>query len=394
MHTLRGRRRLWAVLALPFLLLLAGCGKLDASLDIHSVDDIDVVYDLAIQRSFIDEYGLGIDSGEAMCASYEDEDSQETWMADAKKEPWQDDTYVGCKLTGKTSADGYGEDAALTDENGEFHLVIPGSAAGMGEGDSSGMMEGFQLHLTISFPGKVISSNIGEVDGKTVTITDVDEFMQKGIDITAKDSSMGWIVWVIIAVVAVIVVLIVIALIVGLILMSRRKKKAGAAAAVPGGYGPGQMNQGAPGAPGAPAGYGSPNPAGQQGYGAPQGGQPGMGQPGSGQAYGGQQTPGGQGGYGSAPSASPAPQGGYGAPYGSPNPPSSAPQGDGGQGQSWSQPPAGGAGQEGSGQQGQPWSQNGTDAAGGGQTGGTGGQGGGSHPAGPADQPWSRPPQE
>lgn len=197
------------------------------------------------------------------------------------------------------------------DLGGAYGSGNPFSNPYLGTGSTpsaKGMMD--ESIIKFTFPGKVISADGADVQGKTVT-WNLKTYDGETLTAEAKASGFPWLVVIIVAVV--LVILLIVGGIILLVVMSKKKKsKQPQQPGFPGAFPPagGQPGGGYPAGGGQfgsqpggqPGGYGS---APQGGYGsAPQGGfPPAGGQPGGGQ-YGSQ--PGGfgsapQGGYGSAP---------------------------------------------------------------------------------------------
>lgn len=369
MHSLSLRRRLAALLLLPLLLLVAGCARVTADFDITSADSYDLDFDMAVEKSYVQSE---FNSADELCKGLEDEDSGE--FGQAKWEPYTEDDMWGCKISGTVEKKDFGSGFTIDESDGELHLkTSPDSSF---DPSSSGFSASdLDLTVTFSFPGKVIESNVGTVDGKTVTITDAGD-MSKGVDITAKAGGIGagLIILIVAVIVVLLIVLIIIALIVFFVVRSRRRNNAqnsagpggfGGPAGGNGGFGNGSDFGGNAGNAGYPGGSGYPG--GGQGQDPQQGGQ--------GEQW--NQAPGQQGQqWGQAPGqqAPQSPQGqqpwnqqpGQQSQPGPSTP--SAPQAPSEQ-QPWNQPPAP---QDPQGQQ--PW----------GQQPGQGSDG---------EQPWSRPPQ-
>ncbi|MBK0331883.1 hypothetical protein I8D64_10765 [Brachybacterium sp. MASK1Z-5] len=350
MHSLSLRRRLAALLLLPLLLLVAGCARVTADFDITSADSYDLDFDMAVEKSYVESE---FSSADELCKGLEDEDSGEFGQATWK--PYTEDDMWGCKISGTVEKKDFGSGFAIDESDGELHLKIsPDSSF---DPSSSGFTASdLDLTVTFSFPGKVIESNVGTVDGKTVTITDAGD-MSKGVDITAKAGGIGagLIILIVAVVVVLLIVLIIIALIVFFVVRSRRRNNA--------------QNSAGPGGFGGPAGgFGN---GGDFGGTSGNGGYPGgSGYPGGGQGPSQGQNP-QQGGQGEQWNQAPGQQGQQGQP--GPSAPS-APQAPSEQ-QPWNQPPAPQGQQGEQNQQGQqPW-----------------GQQPGQGPDG--EQPWSRPPQ-
>ena len=333
MNTISARRRLLAALVLPFVLLLAGCGRLSADFDIKDVDTIAIAMDFGLDKNVLETMGESFDSPDAMCDDLMGDMNDD--LLSAPVEAYEDGDIWGCRISGTSTRADFGEGLDLTEQDGEYHFVMDLGSEGINQSDldTLGSMYGidvsaFEFEVTFTFPGKVLESQGGTIDGSTVTYTDVVEFSQ-GVDITAEAGGFPWIVVIIIVVVVGFFLLLAIAAVIFFVIRARRNKG--------GSSGPGGSAMNAPAAFGGAAGAASMS-SGNAPPAPPQGGQP-----------WGQGTP----------------------------PPPAAPQGD--QGQPWGQPPQPGQ-QGGQDQQGQSWNQPPQP----------GQQDGGAQP--PQD-PWSRPPQ-
>jgi hypothetical protein len=319
-------RRLGAALLLPVVLLLAGCGKLTADFDIKDENSYDIDLDFALDKSIAQDQ-LMISSPDEFCGELDSESSEFT---DSQLESYEKDDMWGCKVSGTVPKSGFGDGFDITKQDDQLHLSIEGdSSFDTSEYDSIPGAGDFEFSMTFTFPGKVTSSTVGEVKGKTVTLSSPND-LAGGVDIYAKDS--GSAVGIIIAVVIVLLVLVVLAVAaVVIILVVRNKKKNTPPPPAPFGAAPG-----APGAPGMPGAPGNAGP-----YGAPTSGAP-AGDPNQPQPYPGApagQQPGqpqGQDAFGQhqplapdTPQWNPAPQPGQSAP---------SPQAPGGQ-QQWGQQP-------------------------------------------------------
>lgn len=309
------RRRILAVLLLPFLMVLAGCGKFHADFDIKDADTINVVYDFAMDE----EFAAGLySSAEEMCTAFEEEMTVVGEMAPSV-EPYEENGQLGCLITGVMTSDNFDSGFSLTEADGEYHLVIDGSES-VGQDLDSPEMESLELdfRMTFTFPGEILESQGGQVDGNSVTFTDLNE-LATGIDIRADAGGFPWVIVIVVVLVLGFFLLLVLAAVVFFVLRARRNKGGGSSgvggAGVPAGYGAGAAAGAMP--PAAP--YGSP-------HGSPQSGQ--------------------QWGQASPPPAPPQPGGPQSAPqWGQASPPP-APQGE----QPWGQP-----GQAPPNQGGQPW---------------------------------------
>lgn len=327
MTSISRRRRLLALLLVPFMMVLAGCGKFDATFDIKDAETIDVTMDIGLDTSLI---GSEYSSAEDMCAAMEGEESGVAGEIAPTVEPYEADGMYGCKITGVVDNEEFGNGLDLVEEDGEYHFTLDPAQAGLSDLTDPTLADyGFEFSMTFIFPGEIIESSGGQIDGSTVVFTDAAE-IANGIDIRAEANSFPWVI-VIIAVVVIGFLLLLAAAVAVFFVLRSRKNKAGASSGVPGGYGAGASVGAASGAspaapPSAQWGQNSPPPAPQGGQGVQSG-------------QGGQQ-------WGQA-SPPPAPQSGQ--QWGQGSPPA-APQSD----QQWGAPQQGGQGSP-QGQQQPPW---------------------------------------
>lgn len=266
MTTISRRRRLVALLLLPFMMLLAGCGKLHADFDIKDAETINLSFDFSIDKSFV---GDAYTSADEMCSSFATEmdlvgDSAPT------VEPYEEDDALGCRIVGVLTSEDFNSDLNLVEEDGEYHLTISGNETGVEDvgGTDMGQLD-IDFRMTFTFPGKIIESSGGEIDGKSVTYTDFNE-IANGIDIRAEANSFPWVIVIIAVLVVGFLLLLVIAAVVFFVIRSRKNK--GGSTPIPGGYG-----SPAAASPAAPQntqwGQASPPPAPQAPQAPQQGGQ-------------------------------------------------------------------------------------------------------------------------
>lgn len=310
MHTISARRRLTALLVLPFLLLLAGCGRMYADFEVQDVDTIELNLDIGIDPQYLEGlYG----SAEEMCTAMQEDDGI---YSEVVPEPYEEEGLWGCRGSGVIERADFGSGIQLTADNGEFHLVMETGSAGFSGDELSSYDTDFQqfdFRMSFAFPGDVIDSRGGEIDGDTVTYTSMSD-ISAGVDITAESGGFPWLIVIVIVLVLGFFLLLVLAAVAFFVIRARRNR---------GGSG-GIGGSGGPAAPAAPAAFG----AGAASPGQPWGGQaspPPAPQGGQGQPWGGQASP-----------PPPGPHDGQGRPWdGQASPPPPAPQGD----QPWSQPP-------------------------------------------------------
>lgn len=266
MTSISTRRRLAALLLLPFLLVLAGCGKFHADMEIQDVDTINVSYDFAVDAEFLE----GIyDSAEDLCTDAQGELGV-SGEAAPTVEPYEEGGQLGCRVTGVMSSDNFGTGVELTEQDGEFHLVMSSGeevddvTGGMGAGGL-----GIDFRMTFTFPGAIIESSGGQIDGNSVTFTDIDEFAQ-GVDIRAEAGGFPWIVVVLVVLVLGFLLLLLLAAVAFFVIRARRGKGGSGPAGMPGGYsGATAVPPAGPASPAAPQGpqwgQASPPPAPQPG---------------------------------------------------------------------------------------------------------------------------------
>ncbi|MGO1480291.1 MAG: LppM family (lipo)protein [Brachybacterium sp.] len=330
MTSISTRRRIVAVLLLPFLMILAGCGKLHAEFEIQDVDTINVSYDFALDEEVAT---TGFNTAEAMCADLVDEISIAGEMA-PDIESYEENSQFGCLITGVMTSDNFDSDLSLTEEDGEYRLSITGLEGAADDISSPGMdMSEFDFQMTFTFPGEIIESVGGEVDGSSVTYTSLEEFTA-GVDIRADAGGFPWVIVIVVVLVLGFLFLLLLAAVAFFVVRARKNKGGGSgpSSGMPGGYGAAAAAA-PPAAPQSPQWNGQGSAAPQQ----PGGQQWGQASPPPPAPQDGQQ-------WGQASPPPPAPQGGQ--QWGQASPPPPAPQ----EGQPWAQP---GQGQPNQG--GQPW---------------------------------------
>ena len=314
MTSISTRRRIVAVLLLPFLMILAGCGKLHAEFEIQDVDTINVSYDFALDE----EVAItGFNTAEAMCADLVDEIAIAGEMA-PDIESYEENSQFGCLITGVMTSDNFDSGFSLTEEDGEYRLSITGLEGAADDISGPGMdTSDFDFQTIFTFPGEIIESATGEIDGSSVTFTSLEEFTA-GVDIRADAGGFPWVIVIVVVLVLGFLFLLLLAAVAFFVIRARKNKGGGSgpSSGMPGGYGAAAAAA-PPAAPQSPQWNGQGSPAPQQ--------------------------PGGQQ-WGQASPPPPAPQDGQ--QWGQPSPPPPAPQ----PGQPWAQP---GQGQPNQG--GQPW---------------------------------------
>lgn len=323
MHTIPARRRrLAALLLLPFLLVLAGCGRLNADFEIVDASTINLSMDVAFESQALEDGGYT--SAEDFCTDASGEESSS--LDSAQWEPYEENGMWGCRAEGVATAEDFGADLNLAEEGGELTLSL-GSGLGVSQSDLDLYgtyydTDAFDFRVSFTFPGDVIEASGGEIDGNTVVFSDPVEF-NDGVEITAEAGGFPWLIIVIVAVVVGLLLVAVVAVAIFLVVRNRRGGGGSNGTPVPAAFG-------AAGTPGAPQGPGAPQaPGAQPGGGVgqspgvpPQGGSWGQVQtaPPPSPSWGGQPPQGGQASP-PAPQGSPSWGGSSAAPHGAPQSP-------------------------------------------------------------------------
>lgn len=243
------RRRFAAALLLPFVLLLAGCGRLTADFEITSVDEISVAMDIGIDETYLSMMGGTYASAQDLCDEMLAEEDPGAWGS-ADVESYEEDGIWGCRISGVIERADFGSDLQLSEDGGEYHLVMDtGSSFGYSEEDLESLeyLGDYEFRISFTFPGEILTSAGGTIDGSTVTYDDPADLLNNGVDITAEaGGGFPWLIVVIVAVVLILLALLVIAAVIFFVLRARRAKNTPTS-----GFGP-SGTPGAPGAPGAP----------------------------------------------------------------------------------------------------------------------------------------------
>ena len=249
----------------PVLVLLSGCIRYQVDYEIKDEQTVIVSLDVGIEK---DSTAAEDTTPEQMC------ETEGTELQEVTKEPYDDGTFIGCRLSATgTAADLMGDQSGLTikkQDDGTWLFEMEGEAA-----DDQTSQIGAEMftdfEVSVTFPGKVLSHNgSSSVAGTTVTWTDAnDMYTAEGLRATSEDGGVMTLVWIVVGAVA-------LAAIVGgvLIYLAAQKKKAAAAQAAQQQWGQqqwGQQQWGQQGYGQQPQGY---DQYGQQPQGCDQYGQP------------------------------------------------------------------------------------------------------------------------
>ena len=198
-------RRLLGAAALSTALVagLAGCVKMDMQLDLQSDDTVDGSILMAVSSALAEMSGQDPESllGEMNADDMVDQG------AVTSTEPYDDGEYIGQTIhfegeSLESFSGGGDEDLQIVREGDEYVVsgVMDLSDAAMGtEGEGgemfAGLMESFDVRVSITFPGAVSEHN-GELDGNTVTWTprvgETNEISARGSAIEGGEPMTGY----------------------------------------------------------------------------------------------------------------------------------------------------------------------------------------------------------
>ena len=170
-----------ALVLLPLLLVVTGCVKLDADIDISARDTVNMTMLLAIQ----DEYA---DSLDGSCEA----------EPGVTVTPYNEEGFIGCVLEARNAPidamAGASDTLTIVHEDGEYTFAMAGSELSGESGADSTMAAAMftDFRVAVTFPGEVIShSGSSTVDGTTVTWTNATDLMSaEGLRATAKEANV------------------------------------------------------------------------------------------------------------------------------------------------------------------------------------------------------------
>ncbi|MGX6403443.1 hypothetical protein [Dermabacter hominis] len=210
-------KKIAALMLIPFMLVVAGCGKLDATVTIESPEKITLEGVVSIKKSSLEEIGM---TPSQFCGDEALEEFTGETKPDLKLE--EKDDEVVCTFSGQKDEKNPMGDALKYDEESDTYTYKEASKGSFGDQAAAA---GFKVDFTFVFPGKVTESSVGKIDGNKVHVTDTKEYFSD-ITIKAEGSSFPWLT--VIIVVVVVLLLILAAVVIGAIVLMKRKNKAGA----------------------------------------------------------------------------------------------------------------------------------------------------------------------
>ena len=210
-------KKIAALMLIPFMLVVAGCGKLDATVTIESPEKITLEGVVSIKKSSLEEIGM---TPSQFCGDEALEEFTGETKPDLKLE--EKDDEVVCTFSGQTDEKNPMGDALKYDKESDTYTYKEASKGSFGDQAAAA---GFKVDFTFVFPGKVTESSVGKIDGNKVHITDTKEYFSD-INIKAEGSSFPWLI--VIIVVVVVLLLVLAAVVIGALVFMKRKKKSGA----------------------------------------------------------------------------------------------------------------------------------------------------------------------
>lgn len=210
-------KKIAALMLIPFMLVVAGCGKLDATVTIESPEKITLEGVVSIKKSSLEEIGM---TPSQFCGDEALEEFTGETKPDLKLE--EKDDEVVCTFSGQKDEKNPMGDALKYDKESDTYTYKEASKGSFGDQAAAA---GFKVDFTFVFPGKVTESSVGKIDGNKVHITDTKEYFSE-INIKAEGSSFPWLI--VIIVVVVVLLLVLAAVVIGALVFMKRKKKSGA----------------------------------------------------------------------------------------------------------------------------------------------------------------------
>ena len=210
-------KKIAALMLIPFMLVVAGCGKLDATVTIESPEKITLEGVVSIKKSSLEEIGM---TPSQFCGDEALKEFTGETKPDLKLE--EKDDEVVCTFSGQKDEKNPMGDALKYDKESDTYTYKEASKGSFGDQAAAA---GFKVDFTFVFPGKVTESSVGKIDGNKVHITDTKEYFSD-INIKAEGSSFPWLI--VIIVVVVVLLLVLAAVVIGALVFMKRKKKSGA----------------------------------------------------------------------------------------------------------------------------------------------------------------------
>ena len=189
-------KKIAALLLIPFMLVVAGCGKLDATVTVESPEKITLEGVVSMKKTSLDQVGM---TPSQFCGEEALEEFAEGTKPELKLE--EKDDEVVCTFSAHKEDENPMGDSLKYDEESDTYTYKEASKGSFGDQAAAA---GFKVDFTFVFPGKVTESSVGKIDGNKVHITDTKEYFSD-INIKAEGSSFPWLIVIIVIVVVLLI---------------------------------------------------------------------------------------------------------------------------------------------------------------------------------------------
>lgn len=217
-------RKFAALLVVPFLLLIAGCGDLKATMTVESADKVVLEGVARGYSSVLEKYGM---KPADICTSKDTTGAGgPAFEGTLKTKLTETGDIFECEFT-TTIEDPEQLKQILTYDKDSNTYTLKGimPAPEIAERLSLGA---FMTSVTIVMPGKVTESNVGRISGNKVQISSIESFLSD-YEIKSEGPGFPWLIVVIIIAVALALLFFAALAITALIVIARKRKKSPAA---------------------------------------------------------------------------------------------------------------------------------------------------------------------
>ena len=162
----------------------------DMTMDFKENDTLDIILDMKMDKAELEESGLPMDdlTCEAMFADMQEDPE----MRDMQTEDLSEGSVMHCRMitADQPLSEIDSDNMTVTNEGGIYTVVSEGEPAAEEIDMNAEGADQIEFSMNYRFPGEVIESDIGEVNGNTVTITDPNE-VSNPHTITAYSTAAG-----------------------------------------------------------------------------------------------------------------------------------------------------------------------------------------------------------
>lgn len=163
---------------------------MDMTMDFKENDTLDIILDMKMDKAELEESGLPMDdlTCEAMFADMQEDPE----MRDMQTEDLSEGSVMHCRMitADQPLSEIDSDNMTVTNEGGIYTVVSEGEPAAEEIDMNAEGADQIEFSMNYRFPGEVIESDIGEVNGNTVTITDPNE-VSNPHTITAYSTAAG-----------------------------------------------------------------------------------------------------------------------------------------------------------------------------------------------------------